>query len=112
MSNGDVTIQNGKNTKSVRPAKNKEVLDTNAGYYYVIKCGNDSWAVVSIDGKDFVVRPQAFMCLTDNKTDARLHGNSSVKEYAGKAWAHITSALGTDEKDEKETGNAVAGVRG
>lgn len=112
MSMGDVTIQKGKNKESVRPAKNKEVLDTNAGYFYVIRCGNDSWAVISIDGKDVVVRPKAILSLTDNKTDARLNGNSSAKSFFGKKWASITTALGSDDKGETETGNAVAGVRG
>lgn len=108
MVQGQVDLIN-KIDLSTKLVRNRMEIDTSKEYHYVLKSGDDSWAIITIDGKDIVLKPNSELSLTNSKTRSRLQPSfsKSVKTLVGKVWAGMG---GEPEKDDY-TGSG-GGVRG
>jgi hypothetical protein len=96
---------------SVKLVRNRMDIDTSSKeYHYVLKSGDDSWAIITIDGKDIVLKPNSELSLTNSKLRSRLQPSfsKSVKTFAGKVWA----GMGMEPEKDELTGGGGGGVRG
>ncbi len=105
--NGETLVKKGRggDWKPLKVGQNLDAKD-------IVKTGAKSKVEIKLsDGSVIRVAPNSqirMKSLIGGKSKRQM----SFKLQAGKVWANVSKALGTDEKFEVETKNAVAGVRG